>query len=66
MVKKSTTELQKELAQIIDWFSSDEVDIDKAEAMYSKGLELASELKKRLELTENNIVKLKKSFEEIT
>lgn len=65
MSKKNTGELQQELSSIIDWFSSEEVDIDKAEDMYARGLELVGELKKRLEVTENNIVKLKKSFEEI-
>ncbi len=61
-MKKSVMELQAELESIIAWFESDEVDIDKAEEQYKHGLELADELKKRLEETKNNITKLKQSF----
>ncbi len=60
-MKKSVTELQAELESIIAWFESDEVDIDKAEEQYKYGLELADELKKRLEETKNNITKLKQT-----
>lgn len=60
---KTMTELQAELEQIISWFESDEVDIDKAEEQYKRGLELAAELEKRLVETKNSITKLKESFE---
>lgn len=63
MEKQPITELQAELDAIIAWFSSDEVDIDEAEAKYKRGLEIAAELKKRLEQTENNINKLKAKFD---
>lgn len=59
---KSIMELQAELESIIAWFESDEVDIDKAEEQYKRGLELAEELKKRLTETKNSITKLKQSF----
>lgn len=60
---KSIMELQAELESIIAWFESDEVDIDKAEEQYKRGLELADELKKRLIETKNTITKLKQSFD---
>lgn len=61
-MKETTGELQAELENIIAWFGSDEVDIDKAEARYKRGLELAAELKSRLKQTENAITKLTESF----
>ena len=63
-MKKSLGELQAELESIIAWFESDEADIDQAEARYQRGLEIAEELKSRLEETRNNITKLKKSFKD--
>ncbi len=63
-MKKSTNELQAELDAVITWLASDEADIDQAEAKYKQGLEIARELKKRLEQTENSIKKLKVSFDE--
>lgn len=56
-------ELQTELDAIIEWFGSDGVDIDEAEAKYKRGLELARELKERLQETENSINKLKAKFD---
>lgn len=63
-MKKSTNELQAELDSIIAWFESEDADIDQAEAKYKQGLEVARELKKRLEQTENSIKNLKVSFDE--
>lgn len=62
-MKKTLGELQAELESIITWFESDEADIDQAESKYKRGLEIAQELQKKLELTKNNITKLKQSFE---
>lgn len=61
---KTTAELQAELEAIIDWFESDDVDIDQAAKKYEKGMELATELQKRLAETKNTITKLKQSFAE--
>lgn len=60
---KKISELQTELETIIAWFESDDVDIDKAEQQYKRGMEVASELEGRLKETKNNIVKLKQSFD---
>lgn len=60
---KTVRELQTELESIITWFESDEVDIDRAETEYERGLKIAEELKKRLAETKNNITKLKQSFD---
>lgn len=63
-MKKSTTEIQAELETIINWFESEEVDIDQAASKYEQGLKLAAELQTRLEETKNKITKLKASFGE--
>lgn len=63
-MKKSLSDLQTELESVINWFESDEADIDQAEAQYQRGLEIAEELKSRLQETRNNITKLKKSFKD--
>ncbi len=61
--KKTVAELQAELEAIIEWFESDDVDIDKAGAEYERGLKIAKELKANLQQTENTIKKLKQSFD---
>ena len=60
---KTVRELQTELEAIIAWFESDEVDIDRAEAEYERGLKIADELQKRLTETKNNITKLQTKFD---
>lgn len=62
-MKKTTAELQQELVDIIDWFASEEVDIDEAEQKYAQALKLAAEIQERLKTAKNNITKLQKSFE---
>ena len=62
-MKQTTTELQAELEAIINWFESDEVDIDKAESEYKGGVHIAKELRKGLESTKINITKLKAAFD---
>lgn len=64
MKNLTISELKSELDEIIDWFSSNEVDIEKVEDKYSRGLKLANEIKKRLSETENKITKIKLDFEE--
>jgi len=61
---KTFEELQTELYEVLAWFESDSADIDQAEAKYKEGLQLAAELKLRLQQTENKIEKLKVSFDE--
>lgn len=63
-MKKSISELQAELESLVAWFESEDADIDQAEAKYKRGLEIAEELKSRLEETKNNITKLKQTFKD--
>lgn len=59
------TQLQAELEAIIAWFESDDMTIDDAAKQYEKGLKIAATLQERLQLTENEINKLKQSFAEV-
>ncbi len=61
-MKKTSVELQAELESIIEWFESEEVDIDIAADKYKNGLEIAKELQERLVISKNVIKKLKQSF----
>lgn len=61
-MKQTAVELQAELEAIIDWFESDEADIDRATEQYERGLKIADELRAKLKETENTISKLKQSF----
>jgi len=59
---KTTLELQAELESIIEWFESDEADIDNAPDKYKRGLEIATEIETRLQQTKNKVSVIKKSF----
>ncbi|MDQ3123338.1 MAG: exodeoxyribonuclease VII small subunit [bacterium] len=63
-MKHTTAELQAELESIIAWFESEEVKIDNASEQYERGLQIAAELQKRLQNTQNKITKLKQTFTE--
>lgn len=65
MDSKNISELESELQAVIDWFGSGQVNIDEAESKYRHGLELATEIKKKLKVKTNNIIKLKESFDKI-
>lgn len=56
---QSSNELQAELDQIIEWFESDDFDIDEAANKYQRSQEIINELNKRLKETKNKISKLK-------
>lgn len=62
-MNKTTSELETELEQIIEWFESSEADIDESEGKYKRGLEIVAELKQRLTDTKNKVTKIKESFE---
>lgn len=64
MKDKTSGELQAELDEIINWFGSDEADIDTAEERYSAALEIIKELTTRLSNTKNSITKLQHKFDE--
>ncbi|MBI5793481.1 exodeoxyribonuclease VII small subunit [Candidatus Uhrbacteria bacterium] len=68
MTKKSPINFAKafeELEKITQWFDSqDQLDLDLGLKQFERGLELASELKKKLSEVENNVEEIKKKFSE--
>ena len=57
--EKSFKELTQELEQIIAWFESGDVDLDQAVEKFEQGMKISKEIKKRLEVTEQKIKKLR-------
>jgi exodeoxyribonuclease VII small subunit len=53
----------KELEDITKWFESSEVDLDQALVKFERGMELAGELKTRLQTVENRIEQIKQKFD---
>lgn len=54
----------EELENITEWFESEEaLDLEKGLEKFSRGLELASELKASLQEVENKVTEIKKKFD---
>ena len=53
----------KELEDITKWFESSEADLDQALVKFERGMELAGELKTRLQSVENRIEQIKQKFD---
>ncbi len=58
----SIQEKMKQLEEIVEWFESEDADIDEALTKYEVGLKLANELQKDIKSTKNKFTKIKKSF----
>ena len=52
----------KELEAITEWFETEEVDLDQGLKKFERGLELASDCKKKLTEVENKVEEIKKKF----
>lgn len=55
---KTFKEKMTELEEIVAWFDSDDVDLDKAVEKFERGSDLAKELKTDLSQIENKVKKL--------
>lgn len=60
--KPSYEALKQELDTVLSELQRDDLDVDKALAYYTRGLELVGQLQKRLETAENKITELKANF----
>lgn len=60
MSEKSKTyaQLSQELAKIIEWFESDQVDLDSAIDKYDEATKLIAQMEKYLKSAENKIKKI--------
>ena len=55
----------KELEDIIEWFETEDVDLDEGLTKFEKGLELAQQCKERLKDVENKVTQIKAKFEDL-
>lgn len=55
--------MSAELAEIIEWFESDKVNLDEAVTRYEQALKLISEIETYLKSAENKIKKISTKFE---
>lgn len=53
----------KELEAITAWFESENIDLDEGLAKFERGMELVTQLKARLNETQNRVDKIKVQFE---
>ncbi|MDR1196838.1 MAG: exodeoxyribonuclease VII small subunit [Candidatus Nomurabacteria bacterium] len=58
MSEKTIKQQLAEFEEVVAWFDSEDLDVEKATAQYEKGAKLAGEIKKRLETAKNRIKKL--------
>lgn len=61
--KKSYRKLNEELAEIMAWFESEQVDLDQALAKYEQAMKLLAEMETYLKTAENKIKKISRKFE---
>lgn len=54
--------LSDELQSIVDWFESDDVNLDEAVVKYQQALELIKQIEAYLKTTENKITKINQKF----
>lgn len=59
---KNYQELSAELAKIIEWFESDQVNLDEAVIKYEQALVLIAEIENYLKSAENKIKKISISY----
>lgn len=61
--KKSYRQLNEELAEIMAWFESEQVDLDQAVAKYEQAVALITQMEEYLRLSQNKIKKIAAKFE---
>jgi exodeoxyribonuclease VII small subunit len=52
-----------ELAQLVEWFESDKVNLDGAVAKYEQAMELLKQMEDYLKTAENKVKKIQAKFE---
>lgn len=59
---KSYRQLSDELAELLSWFESDDLDLDQAISKYEQAMEVITEMEKYLKTAENKIQKISLKF----
>lgn len=57
---KSYREMNEELAEMLAWFESEEVDLDQAVVRYERAMKLLADMEAYLKTAENKIKKITK------
>ncbi|PJE65055.1 exodeoxyribonuclease VII small subunit [Candidatus Saccharibacteria bacterium CG10_big_fil_rev_8_21_14_0_10_47_8] len=60
--KKNYRQLSAELSEVLDWFDSEEVDLDEAIVKYQEAMKLIEQMEIYLKTAENKIHKISASF----
>lgn len=60
---KTYRQMNEELAEIMAWFESEEVDLDQAVAKYEEAMKLLADMESYLKTAENKIKKIAAKFE---
>lgn len=61
--KKTYRQLSEELSTVLDWFDSQEADLDEALAKYQQAMELIKQMEAYLKTATNKIRKISANFE---
>jgi exodeoxyribonuclease VII small subunit len=61
---KTYQQMETELNRLIEWFESEQVNLDEAAAKYEQALELLKQMEQSLKATENKIKKITAKFDE--
>jgi exodeoxyribonuclease VII small subunit len=61
--KKSYQQMANELAKLIDWFESDQVNLDEAVVKYEQAMELLGQMEHYLKTAENKVKKISAKFD---
>ncbi len=60
--QKNYRQLSAELSDVLDWFDSEEVDLDEALAKYQEAMKLIKQMETYLKTAENKIREISASF----
>lgn len=60
--KKNYRQLSEELSELLDWFDSEDVDLDEALTKYEQAMKLIEQMENYLKTAENKIRKISASF----
>lgn len=60
---KSYRQMNEQLAEIMAWFESEQVDLDQALAKYEQAMKLLADMENYLKTAENKIKKIAAKFE---
>lgn len=60
---ESLSDMLAKLDETVAWFEQDDFDIEQAITKFEQGSQLATEIKARLDILENNVTVLKERFD---